>query len=50
MDFSCLKQNKEKNEKKNEKRQAKHKQELHVEEMLSFSSDGNTTVTDEVAV
>ena len=41
-------QQKEKKE-KIEKRQAKHKQVLHVEEIFPFSSDGNTTVTDEEA-
>ena len=35
---------------KNEKRQAKQKQELYNEEILSVSSGGNTTVTDEEAV
>ena len=37
-------------EEKIEKRLAKQKQELYNEETLSFSSDGNTTVTDEEAV
>ena len=40
---------KAKNE-KNEKRQAKHKQDLYNEENFSFSSGGNTAVTDEEAV
>ena len=50
MDFSCLKQNKKKKKAKIGKRQFKHKQELYNEETLSFSSGGNTTVTDEEAV